>query len=132
MFILCNGAISRPRTWGRCHGRFDIRLIKYQKNRGARVAGRVPRTIGSLRIPNPPKYLGRDECLFGLDRFLPGFDLLHVTEQSFYSTYQIAARKHLGRLALERVQSRFRRKHITALISNAYREVLALPRTEPG
>jgi glycosyltransferase involved in cell wall biosynthesis len=59
--------------------------------------GLIPRTIGSMRIPNPQKYLGIDEYLFGLDRFLPGFDLLHVAEQSFYSTYQIAMRKrHYG------------------------------------
>jgi len=55
--------------------------------------GLIPRTVGSVRIPNPQKYLGIDEYLFGLDRFLPGFDLLHVGEQSFYSSYQIALRK---------------------------------------
>jgi glycosyltransferase involved in cell wall biosynthesis len=36
-------------------------------------------------------------------------------------------RERLGRMALERVRSRFRKEHISAMISQAYDEVLALP-----
>ncbi|MEJ1960421.1 MAG: glycosyltransferase family 4 protein [Gammaproteobacteria bacterium] len=55
--------------------------------------GLVPRQIGGLAVPNPQKRMGLDEYLFGLDRLLPGLDLVHAAEQTFYCSYQIARRK---------------------------------------
>ncbi len=57
------------------------------------INGLVPRQLGGIAIPNPQKSLGLDEHLFGLDRLLPGLDLVHAAEQTFYCTYQIAQRK---------------------------------------
>ena len=55
--------------------------------------GLIPRQIGGFHVPNVQKMLGLEETLLGLDGFLPGFDLIHAAEQSFYCTYQIAKRK---------------------------------------
>jgi glycosyltransferase involved in cell wall biosynthesis len=55
--------------------------------------GLIPRQVGGLHIPNLQKVIGMEETLLGLDGFLPGFDLIHAAEQSFYCTYQIASRK---------------------------------------
>lgn len=66
--------------------------------------GLIPRTVGSLRVPNPLKHLGIDECLFGLEPVLSGADVLHVAEQSFYSTYQVAVRKRRHRFRLITLQ----------------------------
>ena len=57
------------------------------------INGLVPRRLGGIAIPNPQKRLGFDEHLFGLDRLLPGLDIVHAPEQTFYCTYQIAERK---------------------------------------
>ena len=57
------------------------------------INGLVPRRLGGIAIPNPQKPLGLDEHLFGLDRLLPGLDIVHAAEQAFYCTYQIAQRK---------------------------------------
>jgi hypothetical protein len=55
--------------------------------------GWIPRRIAGCTIPNPLKYLGYEEVLFGLERFTAGFDLVSVPEQSFYFTWQIAKKK---------------------------------------
>ena len=55
--------------------------------------GLLPRTLRGVRVPNLLKYFGTEEALFGLDDFLPGFDLVHTAEQTFYCSYQIAALK---------------------------------------
>ncbi|MEJ0038821.1 MAG: hypothetical protein WDO68_22555 [Gammaproteobacteria bacterium] len=57
------------------------------------INGLVPRRLGGFAIPNPQKRLGLDEYLFGLDRLLPGLDIVHAGEQTFYCSYQIAQRK---------------------------------------
>jgi glycosyltransferase involved in cell wall biosynthesis len=57
------------------------------------VNGLVPRRLGGFAIPNPQKSFGYDEHLFGLDRVLPGLDIVHAAEQTFYCSYQIAQRK---------------------------------------
>jgi glycosyltransferase involved in cell wall biosynthesis len=55
--------------------------------------GLVPRRLGGFAVPNPQKRLGFDEYVFGLDRFLPGIDVVHAAEQTFYCSYQLAQRK---------------------------------------
>jgi glycosyltransferase involved in cell wall biosynthesis len=55
--------------------------------------GLIPRRLGHRQLPNVLKTLGYDEVLLGLDEFLPGFDLIHSQEQSFYFSYQVAERK---------------------------------------
>jgi glycosyltransferase involved in cell wall biosynthesis len=55
--------------------------------------GLVPRRLGGLAIPNPQKRFGYYEHLFGLDKVLPGLDIVHAAEQTFYCSYQIARRK---------------------------------------
>jgi glycosyltransferase involved in cell wall biosynthesis len=55
--------------------------------------GLIPRSLGGFQVPNIFKYLGYDTVVFGLEKFLPGFDLLHVQEESFYSTWQVARLK---------------------------------------
>jgi len=55
--------------------------------------GFVPRRVGGFAVPNPQKRLGLDEYVFGLDRLLPGIDVVHAAEQTFYCSYQLAQRK---------------------------------------
>ena len=55
--------------------------------------GLIPRRINGHVIPNPLKYFGYDEVIFGVDRLLSGVDLVHMPEQTFYSSSQIARRK---------------------------------------
>jgi glycosyltransferase involved in cell wall biosynthesis len=57
------------------------------------VNGIIPRRFRGRSIPNPLKYLGFDEVIIGFDPFLSNFDLVHVHEQSFYSSWQVAKRK---------------------------------------
>lgn len=55
--------------------------------------GLIPRCLVGCTIPNPLKYFGYEEVLFGLERFTAEFDLINVPEQSFYFTWQIANKK---------------------------------------
>jgi glycosyltransferase involved in cell wall biosynthesis len=76
--------------------RFDVRSLQMPRVQLPcldYINGLVPRHVGGFAVPNPQKRLGLDEYLFGLDRLLPGLDLVHVAEQTFYCTYQIARRK---------------------------------------
>jgi glycosyltransferase involved in cell wall biosynthesis len=57
--------------------------------------GLIPRNMRGLRVPNLLKFFGAEERLFGLEDFLPGFDLVHTAEQTFYCSYQIAMLKRL-------------------------------------
>jgi glycosyltransferase involved in cell wall biosynthesis len=76
--------------------RFDVRSLRMPRVELPcldYINGLVPRRLGGFAIPNPQKSLGLDEHLFGLDRLLPGLDIVHAAEQTFYCTYQIARRK---------------------------------------
>jgi glycosyltransferase involved in cell wall biosynthesis len=76
--------------------RFDVRSLQMPRVELPcldYINGLVPRRVGGFAIPNPQKSLGLDEHLFGLDRLLPGLDIVHAAEQTFYCTYQIAQRK---------------------------------------
>jgi glycosyltransferase involved in cell wall biosynthesis len=57
------------------------------------INGNMPRRISGKSIPNLMRLLGYEDMVWGLDRHLEMFDLMHVPEQSFYSTWQIATRK---------------------------------------
>jgi glycosyltransferase involved in cell wall biosynthesis len=57
------------------------------------INGLIPQCIAGHTIPNPLKYFGYEEVLFGLERFSAGYDLIIVPEQSFYFTWQIANKK---------------------------------------
>lgn len=59
--------------------------------------GLIPRQIGTRPVPNPLKTFGVEEVLFGVDRLIRDFDLVHVPEQTFYFTWQVAmARRKAG------------------------------------
>ena len=76
--------------------RFDVSSLKMPRVQLPcldYINGLVPRQVGSFAVPNLQKRLGLDEYLFGLDGVLPGLDLMHAAEQTFYCTYQIARRK---------------------------------------
>ena len=55
--------------------------------------GLIPRNIGGKTLPNPFKYFGYEEILWGLEQYTAGFDIIHVPEQSFYFTWQVAQGK---------------------------------------
>jgi glycosyltransferase involved in cell wall biosynthesis len=76
--------------------RFDVRSLQMPRVELPcldYINGLVPRRLGGFAVPNPQKRLGFDEYLFGLDRLLPGLDIVHAAEQTFYCTYQVAQRK---------------------------------------
>lgn len=76
--------------------RFDVRGLRMPRIELPcldYLNGFVPRRIGGLAIPNPQKSFGYDEHLFGLDNVLPGLDIVHAAEQTFYCSYQVAQRK---------------------------------------
>ena len=76
--------------------RFDVsslRMPRVQLPCLDYVNGLVPRRLGGFAVPNPQKRLGLDEYVFGLDGFLPGIQLVHAAEQTFYCSYQLARRK---------------------------------------
>lgn len=76
--------------------RFDVRGLKMPRVELPcldYINGLIPRRLGGLAIPNPQKSFGYDEHLFGLDKVLPGLDIVHAAEQTFYCSYQIAQRK---------------------------------------
>jgi len=66
--------------------------------------GLVPRRLGGRALPNPLKFLGFDEVIWGVDRLTKDVDLMHVQEQTFYSTWQIAKYKKKGGYKLLTVQ----------------------------
>jgi len=55
--------------------------------------GLIPRTIAHRPLPNPLKRLGFEEVLFGVERLIRDYDVVHVPEQSFYFTWQVARSK---------------------------------------
>jgi len=76
--------------------RFDVSGLKLPTVRLScldYLNGLVPRRLGGIAVPNPQKRFGLDEHVFGLDRLLPGIDVVHAAEQTFYCTYQLAQRK---------------------------------------
>ena len=76
--------------------RFDVRSLQMPRVQLPcldYINGLVPRHVGGFAVPNPQKHLGLSEHMFGLDKLLPGLDLVHAAEQTFYCTYQIARRK---------------------------------------
>jgi len=76
--------------------RFDVRGLRMPRIELPcldYLNGFVPRRLGGLAIPNPQKSFGYDEHLFGLDKVLPGLDIVHAAEQTFYCSYQVARRK---------------------------------------
>jgi glycosyltransferase involved in cell wall biosynthesis len=82
-------------VYPRAH-RFDVRGVQMPSVQLPcldYINGLVPRRVGGFMIPNPQKRLGFDEYLFGLDKILPGLDIVHAAEQTFYCTYQVAERK---------------------------------------
>ncbi len=66
--------------------------------------GIIPRQFMGRTIPNPLKYLGFEEVLFKLDKIASSFDLIHLPEQSFYFTWQIAKRKKGNRFKMVAMQ----------------------------
>jgi glycosyltransferase involved in cell wall biosynthesis len=55
--------------------------------------GIIPRQMFGHLIPNIFKHLGYEEMFFGIDPFISKFDLIHLPEQTFYFTWQVAKRK---------------------------------------
>jgi glycosyltransferase involved in cell wall biosynthesis len=55
--------------------------------------GFIPRSFGGKLLPNPLKYLGFEEVLLGLEKYTADYDIVHVPEQSFYFTWQVAKGK---------------------------------------
>ena len=66
--------------------RFELPCLDY-------LNGMIPRSMAGRTIPNPLKYFGYEEVLFALDRLTADFDLIHVPDQSFYFTWQVAKGK---------------------------------------
>jgi glycosyltransferase involved in cell wall biosynthesis len=56
-------------------------------------------------VPNLLKVIGFDDFLLGGGRFAESFDVMHVGEQSFYSTWQIAKAKQTGNFKLIVIQA---------------------------
>ncbi|MDY7023932.1 MAG: glycosyltransferase family 4 protein [Cyanobacteriota bacterium] len=56
--------------------------------------GLIPRSLAGKTLPNPFKYFGYEEVLLGLDQHTKNCDIVHVPEQSFYFTWQVAQSKH--------------------------------------
>lgn len=82
-------------AYSRSH-RFDVDSIRIPKAELGCVDylnGWIPRAIGHRAIPNIFKFLGYEEILLGLDRFLPQFDLIHSQEETFYFSWQVAEKK---------------------------------------
>jgi glycosyltransferase involved in cell wall biosynthesis len=55
--------------------------------------GLLPRRLLGRTVSNPLKFLGFDEVLLGLDPLLGDSAVVHVPEQTFYFTWQVARRK---------------------------------------
>ncbi len=58
--------------------------------------GIIPRKIFGKKLPNPLKFLGFEEILFGVNKGLKKFDLIHLPEQSFYFSWQVVKNKKKG------------------------------------
>jgi glycosyltransferase involved in cell wall biosynthesis len=56
--------------------------------------GLIPRRVAGRAVPNPCKWLGYEEVLFGLGERLAEFDLVHVPEQAFFFSWQVAKQKN--------------------------------------
>jgi len=87
--------------------RYDVSGIKIPQKSVAcldYINGLIPRRVSGRLIPNPLKYFGYDEIVFGLDDLLSDVNIVHMPEQSFYSSYQIAQRKEKHRFKLISVQ----------------------------
>lgn len=66
--------------------------------------GLIPRRINGRLVPNILKSLGYDEVLFGFDRITNNFDIIHIQEQVFYSSWQLARQKKVKKYKLVTVQ----------------------------
>jgi glycosyltransferase involved in cell wall biosynthesis len=55
--------------------------------------GLIPRTIGHRAVPNPLKTFGFEEVLIGVERLVKAYDVVHVPEQTFFFTWQVAKKK---------------------------------------
>ncbi|MBL1276866.1 MAG: glycosyltransferase family 4 protein [Ectothiorhodospiraceae bacterium] len=53
----------------------------------------LPRKMFGKTVPNFLKYFGYDEVLLNYQGMLEGLDILHMQEQSFYSSWQLAKNK---------------------------------------
>lgn len=76
--------------------RYDVSKVEMSQKQLAcldYLNGILPRSILGRTIPNPFKYFGYEEVLIGLNNFTQQFDLLHVPEQIFYFTWQVARNK---------------------------------------
>lgn len=71
----------------------SISLPRVMVNCADYMNGLVPRQIKGHHVPNVLKVLGYDEVLLGYADLLSKFELIHVQEQAFYSTWQIARAK---------------------------------------
>jgi glycosyltransferase involved in cell wall biosynthesis len=76
--------------------RFDVASIGLPRRKLScldYLNGLIPRKIAGRPVPNALKFLGYEEVLLGVDRLVKDFDLIHLPEQSFFFTWQVASRK---------------------------------------
>ena len=76
--------------------RFDIdgiNLPKLEVGCMDYANGLIPRKLFGRSVPNLLKHLGYDEVLINYKKILGNLDILHMQEQSFYSSWQLAKSK---------------------------------------
>jgi glycosyltransferase involved in cell wall biosynthesis len=66
--------------------------------------GLIPRTIGHRPVPNLLKTFGFEEVLIGVERLVRAYDIVHVPEQTFFFTWQVAKKKRRNGIRLVTTQ----------------------------
>ena len=83
--------------------RYDVSAIALPKIRVNCVDylnGLIPRRIRGHQVPNILKAIGCDDMILGGRRIANNFDIVHVAEQVFFSTWQLARAKRSGKFSL--------------------------------